>query len=186
MTSIFVAKLDFGVTKEQLTELFEEYGKVNKVNIPTDKDTGKPRGFAFVEMFDQKEAEEAIRGLDGFEINRRTLAVKLAEDRGDTKRTPGKPFSSSNKESHHSTPRSNTTADNNTSPSSDYSNQEPRKKSSKSRKRSFDNDGERGKKTKMQAHKKSGKSFRYVEEEEPLENDLFLFDRDEDDPIDEN
>ena len=76
MTSIFVAKLDFGVTKEQLTELFEEYGKVNKVNIPTDKDTGKPRGFAFVEMFDQKEAEEAIRGLDGFEINRRTLAVK--------------------------------------------------------------------------------------------------------------
>ena len=49
MTSIFVAKLDFGVSKEQLTELFEEYGKVNKVNIPTDKDTGKPRGFAFVE-----------------------------------------------------------------------------------------------------------------------------------------
>ena len=59
MTSIFVAKLDFGVTKEQLTELFEEYGKVNKVNIPTDKDTGKPRGFAFVEMFDQKEKKHS-------------------------------------------------------------------------------------------------------------------------------
>jgi RNA recognition motif-containing protein len=166
--------------------LFEEYGKVNRVNIPTDKDTGKPRGFAFVEMFDQKEAEKAISGLDGYEINRRSLAVKLAENRGDTKRTPGKSFSSSNKESHHSGPRSNTTADSNTSPSSDSSNQEPRKKSSKSRKRSFENDGERGKKTKMQAHKKSGKSFRYIEEDEPLENDLFLFDRDEDEPIDEN
>ena len=71
MTSIFVAKLDFGVTKEQLSELFEAYGKVNRVNIPTDKDTGKPRGFAFVEMFDADEAEKAISALDGYEINRR-------------------------------------------------------------------------------------------------------------------
>jgi len=185
MTSIFVAKLDFGVTKEQLTELFEEYGKVNRVNIPTDKETGKPRGFAFVEMFDPKEAESAISALDGYEINRRSLAVKLAENRGDTKRTPGKSFSNSNKDSQHSTPK--TTSSENTSRStSDFSSQEQRKKSSKSRKRSFDNDGERGKKTKMQAHKKSGKSFRYIEEEEPLENDLFLFDKDEDESFDEN
>jgi RNA recognition motif-containing protein len=187
MTSIFVAKLDFGVTKEQLTELFEEHGKVNRVNIPTDKDTGKPRGFAFVEMFDQKEAENAINALDGYEINRRTLAVKIAEDRGDTKRSPGKSFSSSNKDSQHSSPRTNPTSDNKASNStSDNSNQDQKKKSSKSRKRSFENDSERGKKTKMQAHKKSGKSFRYIEEDEPLENDLFLFDKDDDESIDDN
>ena len=82
----FVAKLDFGVSKEQLTQLFEEYGRVTKVNIPTDKETGKPRGFAFVEMPDADEANNAISALDGFEINRRRLAVKIAENRNDNKK----------------------------------------------------------------------------------------------------
>ena len=48
MTSIFVAKLDFGVSKEQLTDLFAQHGSVGKVHLPLDKDTGKPRGFAFI------------------------------------------------------------------------------------------------------------------------------------------
>jgi RNA recognition motif-containing protein len=78
MTSIFVAKLDFGVSKEQLVELFTQYGEVSKAHLPTDKDTGKPRGFAFVEMSNDDEAGKAIEALDGFEINRRRIAVKVA------------------------------------------------------------------------------------------------------------
>jgi len=86
MTSIFVAKLDFGVSKEQLTDLFAQHGSVGKVHLPTDKDTGKPRGFAFVEMFNDDEAAKAIDALDGFEINRRRIAVKVAENRNDRSR----------------------------------------------------------------------------------------------------
>ena len=96
MTSIFVAKLDFGVSKEQLTQLFEEYGRVTKVNIPTDKETGKPRGFAFVEMPDADEANNAISALDGFEINRRRLAVKIAENRNDNKKPQNRSSFNSN------------------------------------------------------------------------------------------
>jgi len=60
MTSIFVAKLDFGVTSEQLKETFEQYGKVLKATVATDRETGKSRGFGFVEMADSDEAKNAI------------------------------------------------------------------------------------------------------------------------------
>ena len=69
MTSIFVAKLDFGVTNQELRQLFEAYGTVLKATIATDRETGKPRGFAFVEMADKQEALAAIDGLDGHVIN---------------------------------------------------------------------------------------------------------------------
>ncbi len=86
MISIFVAKLDFGVSNEELKSIFEQYGKVNKATVATDRETGKPRGFAFVEMPDENEAQAAIDALDGFEINGRTIAVKQAEDRGSSPR----------------------------------------------------------------------------------------------------
>lgn len=185
MTSIFVAKLDFGVSKEQLTELFEEYGKVTKVNIPTDKDTGKPRGFAFVEMSDADEANNAISALDGYEINRRRLAVKIAENRNDQKRPQNRSFGSNQRrESNYSAPAKDTEAASSQTGPPEFNKSENRKKSSKSKKRAFDSDNDRAKKTKMAAHKKSGKNFRYFEEDEPLENDLFSFDNDEDDSID--
>jgi RNA recognition motif-containing protein len=82
MTSIFVAKLDFNTTDEQLKSLFEEHGKVNRVTIAKDRETGKPRGFAFVEMFNEAEAEAAISALDNAAINGRNIAVKKADDRG--------------------------------------------------------------------------------------------------------
>ena len=185
MTSIFVAKLDFGVTKEQLSELFEAYGKVNRVNIPTDKDTGKPRGFAFVEMFDADEADKAISALDGYEINRRRLAVKIAENRGDQKRSGSKSFhSNQRKESNSSTNSREPSDPSSISDPTDFKNQESRKKTSKHKKRGFDVDPDRSKKTKMTAHKKSGKNFNYFEDDEPLENDLFSFDNDEDVSLD--
>ena len=138
MTSIFVAKLDFGVTKEQLSELFEAYGKVNRVNIPTDKESGKPRGFAFVEMFDADEAEQAISALDGYEINRRRLAVKIAENRGDQKRSSSKPFhSNQNKESNFSTPSREPSESSPISDPADFKNSESRKKKFKTQKERF-------------------------------------------------
>ena len=54
MTSIFVAKLDFGVSNQELRQLFENYGTVLKATVATDRETGKPRGFAFVEMADRR------------------------------------------------------------------------------------------------------------------------------------
>jgi len=77
MTNIFVAKLDFGVSDEALKLLFENYGTVVKCHIAKDRETGKPRGFAFVEMGTAEEAQEAIRALDNYEINGRNMVVKL-------------------------------------------------------------------------------------------------------------
>lgn len=82
MTSIFVAKLDYGVSQEELKSVFERFGKVNKVTIAVDRETGNPRGFAFVEMFDETEAEQAIEQLEGYTFNGRQVSVKKAEDRG--------------------------------------------------------------------------------------------------------
>ncbi|MCE3294984.1 MAG: hypothetical protein K0R65_698 [Crocinitomicaceae bacterium] len=96
MTSIFVAKLDYGVSQEELKSAFERFGKVNKVTIAMDRETGKPRGFAFVEMLDDQEAQEAIRQLEGFVFNGRPVSVKQAEDRAgskDNRPTERKPFS---------------------------------------------------------------------------------------------
>ncbi|HLP54518.1 MAG TPA: RNA-binding protein [Fluviicola sp.] len=82
MTSIFVAKLDFNTTDEELKSLFERHGRVNRVTIAKDRETGKPRGFAFVEMPNEQEAEAAIEALDNASVNGRTIAVKKADDRG--------------------------------------------------------------------------------------------------------
>jgi len=79
--SIYVGNLAFNATQEQLTEVFAEYGAVSRVSMPTDRETGRPRGFAFVEM--QKEADEdkAIEALDGAEWMGRDLKVNKARPR---------------------------------------------------------------------------------------------------------
>ncbi len=81
MTSIFVAKLDFGVTSEELKRTFEEYGKVSKASVAMDRETGKSRGFGFVEMEDVTEARNAISALDNYQMNGRPISVKEAEPR---------------------------------------------------------------------------------------------------------
>ncbi|MEA5530415.1 RNA-binding protein [Dolichospermum sp. UHCC 0684] len=83
--SIYVGNLSYEVTENDLTGVFTEYGKVKRVQLPTDRETGRKRGFAFVEM--EKEAEEtaAIEALDGAEWMGRGLKVNKAkpkEDRG--------------------------------------------------------------------------------------------------------
>ena len=76
--NIFVGNLSFQTTQDELHAAFAQYGNVDRVNIVTDRDTGQPRGFAFVEMPDQQEAENAIQQLNGAEMNGRALNVNEA------------------------------------------------------------------------------------------------------------
>ena len=78
MKNLFVGNLSFGATEDALRSLFEAYGTVDRVNIVTDRDTGQARGFAFVEMPDQREAETAISQLNGAELNGRAMNVNEA------------------------------------------------------------------------------------------------------------
>ena len=78
MKNIFVGNLDFGATEESLRQLFAEYGAVDRVSIVTDRDTGRSRGFAFVEMPEAAEADRAINALNGFFLGGRSLNVNEA------------------------------------------------------------------------------------------------------------
>src|SRR6202050_5467878 len=78
MTNIFVGNLNFQTTQDDLLAAFSQYGAVERVNIVTDRDTGQPRGFAFVEMTDRQEAETAINQLNGAELNGRAMNVNEA------------------------------------------------------------------------------------------------------------
>ena len=78
MKNIFVGNLDFGATEESVRSLFQEYGAIERVNLVTDRDTGRPRGFAFVEMTDSAEADRAIEALNGTDLGGRSLNVNEA------------------------------------------------------------------------------------------------------------
>jgi cold-inducible RNA-binding protein len=90
MKNIFVGNLDFGATEEGVRSLFEAYGQVQRVSIKTDRDTGRSRGFAFVEMPDEAEAERAIAALNGAQFGGRALNVN--EARPKTEGGGGRPF----------------------------------------------------------------------------------------------
>jgi len=78
MTNIFVGNLSYQTTQEDLQQAFSQYGGVERVNIVTDRDSGQPRGFAFVEMTEKRDAETAIAQLNGAEMNGRALNVNEA------------------------------------------------------------------------------------------------------------
>lgn len=83
MKNIFVGNLDFSATEESIRALFEAYGTVDKVDVITDRDTGRSRGFAFVEMPDSEAAERAIAGLNGTNFGGRALNVNEARPKAD-------------------------------------------------------------------------------------------------------
>jgi cold-inducible RNA-binding protein len=87
MKNIFVGNLSYAATEESVRALFEGYGTVDRVSIVTDRDSGQPRGFGFVEMPNDVEAEKAIAGLNGQDLGGRTLNVN--EARPKTERRPG-------------------------------------------------------------------------------------------------
>ena len=76
---LFVGNLSFKLNETDLEELFGEHGTVVSCSIPTDRDTGRKRGFAFIEMSTQAEAEAAIKGLNGKEVEGRALAVSISQ-----------------------------------------------------------------------------------------------------------
>ena len=79
---IYVGNLPFTTTEDELRDVFERHGGVDSVAVITDRETGRPRGFAFVEMSEQSAAEDAIRALDGSELGGRSLRVNEAQDKG--------------------------------------------------------------------------------------------------------
>ena len=78
MKNIYVGNLDFRTSEEELRGMFEGFGQVDKVNMIRDRDTGQPRGFAFVEMTNDNEADAAIQGLNGKELGGRNISVNEA------------------------------------------------------------------------------------------------------------
>ncbi|MBV9507976.1 MAG: RNA-binding protein [Acidobacteriia bacterium] len=83
MKKIFVGNLDFSATETSIRTLFEPYGSVDRVNVITDRDTGRSRGFAFVEMPDASEADRAIAALNGANLDGRQLNINEARPKPD-------------------------------------------------------------------------------------------------------
>ena len=79
--SIYVGNLSYDATRDDIDAVFAEYGSVQRVHLPTDRETGRPRGFAFVEMSSEEEETAAIEALDGAEWMGRDLRVNKARPR---------------------------------------------------------------------------------------------------------
>lgn len=97
--SIYVGNLSYEVTQEDLSKVFAEYGTVNRVQLPTDRETGRMRGFAFVEMGTDAEEDAAIAALDGAEWMGRDLKVNKAKPREERRPSSGGGWGNSNRSS---------------------------------------------------------------------------------------
>lgn len=89
MTNIFVGNLSFRATEDEVREAFSRFGQVAKVSIITERETGRSRGFAFVEMPDAEEAKAAIEGLNQQEVGGRRISCNEARPRENTPRSGG-------------------------------------------------------------------------------------------------
>ena len=89
MKNIYVGNLSYDATEDQVRSMFEQYGAVDRVSIVTDRDTGQPRGFAFVEMTDDDAAGKAMDALNGTNLGGRNLTVNEARPKGDRPRRDG-------------------------------------------------------------------------------------------------
>ncbi len=81
MLNIYVGNLPFSATESEIEALFGEYGQVERVSLISDRETGRPRGFGFVEMVDAQEGRNAIENVNGVELGGRTLTVNEARPR---------------------------------------------------------------------------------------------------------
>ena len=85
-TKIYVGNLAFSTTEEQLRELFAQAGTVTTVDLIKDRQTGESKGFAFVQMSNQSELQEAIRKFNGYSLNNRELRVNIARPKEEVRR----------------------------------------------------------------------------------------------------
>ncbi len=81
MSKVFVGNLSFDTTREQVEALFAPMGEITEIVVPTDRDSGRPRGFAFVTFASSESAAQAIQKLDGVELGGRNLRVNEAMER---------------------------------------------------------------------------------------------------------
>ena len=81
MISIYIGNLPYDTTEEQVAELFRPFGEVNRATLVKDRETGRPRGFGFVEMENDDDAQKAIEGLSGMDYQGRPLTVNEARNR---------------------------------------------------------------------------------------------------------
>jgi RNA recognition motif-containing protein len=81
VTTVYIGNLDYDRTEKDIKVLFSHYGKVKSAKIVLDTETERSKGIAFVQMFDESEAKEAIKGLNGLRFDNRTLKVSIANDR---------------------------------------------------------------------------------------------------------
>ena len=93
MKSVFVGNLNFATGESELRELFEPFGEIGRINVMMDRDTGRSRGFAFVEMADDGAAAKAIGALNGRELGGRALTVNEAKPKPE-RSSGGRDFSS--------------------------------------------------------------------------------------------
>ena len=85
-TKLFVGRMSFKTTEEDLRELFAQHGTVESVKVPVDRETERPRGFAFVEMSSEDEAKKAIDALNGYELDGWNIVVNEARPQEDRPR----------------------------------------------------------------------------------------------------
>lgn len=195
MITIFVAKLDFGVTENELFDLFKQYGTVAKVTVAKDRETKNSRGFAFVEMPNRDEVQQAIDALDGYTFNGRKCVIKEAESREGNKndgprgdqsfkpkypnaerdQRPNKPTISGDDSDEHFIPIAKTETE-------FIPKDKPlpvKKKKEPEKPKPYDNTADgKTKKQKMNAYKKSGKDTIQFENDD-LDDDINLFGEDD-------
>src|SRR5579862_939630 len=92
MKNIFVGNLSFGATEDSVRALFATHGTVDRVNICTDRESGQPRGFGFVEMANDGEGDKAIAAVNGIDLDGRALNVNEARPKGDRSSSGGSGF----------------------------------------------------------------------------------------------
>ena len=80
-SKVFVGNLDFRTSRDEVQSLFSQIGAIKDVFFPTDRESGRPRGFAFVEFESEEDAQKAIERFNGYELSGRALRVNPAEDR---------------------------------------------------------------------------------------------------------
>ncbi len=85
---LYVGNLPYSAEEDELRRLFSQAGPVESVELPLDRDTGRPRGFAFIQMASDQDAETAIRKFNGYRLDNRTLRVNVAEERERRERQP--------------------------------------------------------------------------------------------------
>jgi len=89
---LYVGGLAYSVTDQELEELFSSHGNVESASVVKDRDTSRSRGFGFVEMSTQEEAEKAIKALDGTDLQGRSLTVNIAKPRTDRPQNRGRRY----------------------------------------------------------------------------------------------